>query len=256
MLFRSPVAKNIFMKPEYIDTMWQDIYSSPVNTRGSYVYSDLDFYFLKAIAEKLSGKTIDELVEENFYRPLGLPTMHYNPLNFFPIEKIVPSNYDNFFRGELIRGYVHDQGAAMLGGVGGHAGIFSDANDVAALMQMLLNGGSYGGDVFFSPETIQRFTSQASKSCRRGLGFDKPECDPDKASPCASEVSPNTYGHQGFTGTCVWVDPQYNLIFVFLSNRTFPDDENSKINTLSVRKTIQETIYEAILSGGELVQNK
>ena len=244
------------MKPEYIDTMWQDILSSPVNTRGSYVYSDLDFYFLKAVAEKIRGKPIDELVNENFYSTLGMPTMGYNPTDKFSLDRIVPSNYDNFYRHELIQGFVHDQGAAMLGGVGGHAGVFSSANDLAIEMQMLLNGGEYGGEKYFSEETVQKFTTQAGKICRRGLGFDKPEPDPDRASPCCSEASCNTYGHQGFTGTCVWTDPQYNLIFVFLSNRTFPDDENGKINSLNVRKNIQEAIYKAILNSQDLSLNK
>ncbi len=250
------VTKDIFMKPEYIDTMWEDIYSSPVSTHGTYVYSDLDFYFLKAVAEKIRGKPIDELADKNFYSPLGMPTMGYNPTDKFSLDRIVPSNYDNFYRHELIQGYVHDQGAAMLGGVGGHAGVFSSANDLAIEMQMLLNGGEYGGEKYFSPVTVQKFTTQAGKICRRGLGFDKPEPDPDRASPCCSEASCNTYGHQGFTGTCVWTDPQYNLIFVFLSNRTFPDDENGKINSLSVRKNIQEAIYKAILNSEDLSLNK
>lgn len=121
---------------------------------------------------------------------------------------------------------------------------------------MLLNKGEYGGEKYFSPETVQKFTTQAGKICRRGLGFDKPEPDPDRASPCCSEASCNTYGHQGFTGTCVWTDPQYQLTFVFLSNRTFPDDENSKINSLNVRKNIQEAIYKAILNSNDLSLNK
>lgn len=250
------VTKDIYICSAYIDTMWQDILSSPLSSSGNYVYSDLDFYFLKAIAEKIRRKQIEELVYQKIYSPLGLPTMGYNPTDKFSLDKIVPSNYDNFYRRELIRGFVHDQGAAMLGGVGGHAGLFSSANDLAIEMQMLLNKGEYGGEKYFSPETVQKFTTQAGKICRRGLGFDKPEPDPDRASPCCSEASCNTYGHQGFTGTCVWTDPQYNLIFVFLSNRTFPDDENSKINSLSVRKNIQEAIYKAILNSNDLSLNK
>ena len=250
------VTNDIYICPAYIDTMWQDILSSPVNTHGTYVYSDLDFYFLKAVAEKIRGMPIDELVDKNFYAPLGMPTMTYNPTDKFSLDRIVPSNYDNFYRHELIRGFVHDQGAAMLGGVGGHAGVFSSANDLAIEMQMLLNNGEYGGEKYFSPATVQKFTTQAGKICRRGLGFDKPETDPDRASPCCSEASCNTYGHQGFTGTCVWTDPQYQLTFVFLSNRTFPDDENSKINSLNVRKNIQEAIYKAILNSNDLSLNK
>ncbi len=254
--FSIRVTKNIFMKPEYIDTMWQKILASPLNSRGSYVYSDLDFFFMKAVAEKINSRPIEYSINKNFYSPLGLPTMTYNPTDKFSLSRIVPSNYDNFYRRELIQGFVHDQGAAMLGGVGGHAGVFSSANDVAIQMQMLLNQGEYGGEKYFSSETVQKFTTQAGKICRRGLGFDKPEPDPDKASPCCSEASCNTYGHQGFTGTCVWTDPQYNLTFVFLSNRTYPDDENGKINLLNVRKNIQAAIYKAILNSEDLTMNK
>ncbi len=242
------VTHNIFMDKSYVDTMWEDIITSPVTKRGIYLYSDLDFFFLKEIAEKESGRPLDEYVADTFYSPLGLSTMCYNPTNYFPLSRIVPSNYDNSFRKELLQGYVHDPGAAMLGGVGGHAGLFSNANDLAVLQQMLLNSGTYGGIRYLDSLTVEKFTTQAGKICRRGLGFDKPEPNPTKASPCSPEASCNTYGHLGFTGTCVWTDPAYNLIYVFLSNRTFPDDDNQKTNVMNVRKNIQEVIYKSFLN--------
>lgn len=242
------VTQNIFMDKNYIDTMWSNIIKSPVTKRGSYLYSDLDFFFLKEIAEKQSGAPLDKYVADTFYSRLGLSTIGYNPRDRFALSRIIPSNYDNTFRKELLQGYVHDPGAAMLGGVGGHAGLFSNANDLAVLQQMLLNSGIYGGVRYLDSLTVEKFTTQAGKICRRGLGFDKPEPNPEKANPCSPQASCNTYGHLGFTGTCVWTDPAYKLIYVFLCNRTFPDDTNQKINTMNVRKNIQEVIYKSFLN--------
>ena len=244
--FSLEVTPNIFINSTYSDSMWQRIIDSPLENRGDYKYSDLDFYIMKAIVERISHVPIDQFVKTNFYGPLGLSTIGFNPLLRFPKQRIVPSNYDNVWRHELIWGTVHDQGAAMLGGVAGHAGIFSDANDLAVLMQMLLNHGSYGGIQFLDSSTVEKFTEQHSKVCRRGLGFDKPEPNPNKASPACKSASCNAYGHQGFTGTCVWADPQYDLIFVFLSNRTYPDDENGKINSLGIRNRIWQAMYDIL----------
>ena len=145
-----------------------------------------------------------------------------------------------------MQGSVHDQGAAMLGGTGGHAGLFSNANDLGVLMQVLLNNGTYAGKKYLDSVTIAKFTAKYSSKSRRGLGFDKPETADKKSSPACEDASPAAYGHQGFTGTCVWVDPKYQLIYVFLSNRTFPDDDNKKLNLLQTRITIQQAIYDAL----------
>lgn len=245
-LFTVEVTPRLYMNRNYIDTMWKRIKDSPVETRGKYVYSDLDFYFLKKIAEKVAGTPLDQYVYTQFYAPLGLSTMCFNPLRFFPKEEIIPSNYDYFFRKDLLQGTVHDQGTAMLGGIAGHAGLFSDAGDLAVLMQMLLNQGRYAGRKFFDSSTVRKFTSQYSSHSRRGLGFDKPETDSHKASPACKSASPEAFGHQGFTGTCVWADPKYNLVYVFLSNRTFPDDANEKLISLNIRSRIQQAIYDVI----------
>jgi beta-N-acetylhexosaminidase len=241
------VTPDIFMNRHYIDTMWTAITRSAVTPSPKYVYSDNDFYFLKRIAETIAGESLDQYVRKNFYDPLGLADMCFKPLDTIPIDRIVPSNYDFFWRKEVIRGTVHDQGAAMMGGVAGHAGLFSDANDLGTLMQMVLNMGAYAGQSYLDSATVRRFTARNSLSCRRGLGFDKPETEPGKASPACESASPAAYGHQGFTGTCVWVDPRYQLVYVFLSNRTFPDDENKKLNTLDTRIKIQQAIYDAFL---------
>ena len=242
------VTPDIFMNRSYVDSMWKRIIKTPLQTPGKYVYSDNDFYMLKRIAETISGVPLDQFVQKNFYTPLGLHEICFNPLARFSKDQIVPSNYDFFWRRELLQGTVHDQGAAMLGGVAGHAGLFSNANDLGVLMQMLLNHGRYAGKTYLDSATVARFSQRYSLNSRRGLGFDKAEPDKSKASPACKSASSATFGHQGFTGTCVWVDPEYNLVYIFLSNRTFPDDENKKLNTLDTRIKIQEAIYDAFLN--------
>jgi len=190
---------------------------------------------------------LDKYVSTTFYQPLGLQYTCYQPLiNGESINNIVPSNYDYSYRKQLIRAFVHDPGAAMMGGVAGHAGLFSTASELGVLFQILINKGTYGGIKYFDTSTIVFFTSKQIADCRRGLGFDKAEFDFKKKNPCSDYASAFTFGHQGFTGTCVWADPAYNLVYVFLSNRTFPNDENSKINTMDIRSKIQDAVYRAI----------
>jgi CubicO group peptidase (beta-lactamase class C family) len=171
-------------------------------------------------------------------------TAGFNPRNRFPKEAIVPTEQDNYFRRQLLQGYVHDQGAAMAGGISGHAGVFATANDLAILFQMMLNGGTYGGMQYFKPETIELFTSRQSHVSRRGYGFDKWDPETSKKYPSAL-ASSQTYGHTGFTGTCVWIDPKYNLIYVFLSNRINTGGSN-RLQSLQVRARIQDAVYKAI----------
>lgn len=173
--------------------------------------------------------------------------MGYNPLERFERDRIIPTENDKTFRKQQIHGYVHDQGSAMMGGIGGHAGIFSDANDLAIVLQMLLNYGEYGGQRYLSADVIKEFTNCpfCKKNNRRGIGFDKPVMDGGSGPTCLC-VSGDSYGHQGFTGTQVWADPRDNLIYIFLSNRVYPDAENKKINALGVRSNIQQAIYDAI----------
>ncbi len=242
------VAENLYMRHDWQDTIFRRILESDVGPQGKYIYSDNDFIFTGKIVETLSGLTLDQYVSKTFYEPLGMRTTGFRPREGFPLNRIAPTEQESVFRKQLIRGDVHDPGAAMLGGVSGHAGLFSDAYDIAIMEQMLLNGGEFNGQRFLKKETIDFFTAYHSDSSRRGLGFDKPEKDNlVRKDPYPSlYASPQTFGHTGFTGTAVWVDPAYNLIYIFLSNRVNPNSENVKISTLSVRGSIMDAIYRAM----------
>lgn len=245
--FNVRVTDNLYMNNEWIDTMWNRILSSPLENRGKYVYSDLDFILLQKVVENITKQSLDNFVYKEFYVPLGMMNTAFNAKLKLPKKEIAPSEIDNYFRHQVVQGYVHDMGAAMFGGVSGHAGIFSTANDIGILFQMLLNGGIYNGKRYFQKSTVELFTAKNSFISRRGLGFDKPEMKSGKSSPCCDNVSSRTFGHQGFTGTCVWADPESNLIFVFLSNRTYPTAENKIINSsLNVRETAQKYIYNSL----------
>ena len=246
------VAKDLYLRNDYVDTVWDRILTSPLENKGKYVYSDLDFYFLAAVVEKITGKTIDKYVDEQFYKPMGLKNITYLPLKKFSTADIAPTENDMSFRHQLIQGYVHDPGAAMFGGVAGHAGIFATAGDVAAIFQMLLNKGNYNGRDYFKKGTVELFTAYRSSISRRGYGFDKPSADKDDGGPASAYCSGATFGHQGFTGTCVWADPGTGVVFVFLSNRVNPSADNNKINHLSVRTVAQDYIYQSL----GLPQNK
>lgn len=245
IFFPLKVADNYYIRPGfYQDVMLPKMLSSTLRPKGKYVYSDLSMYFMKEIIERQTEERMDQYVSEQFYLPLGMKYTGFNPRTRFDKINIVPTENDNYFRHTLIGGYVHDQGAALAGGVAGHAGLFSTTNDLAILFQMILNGGTYGGKAYFKPSTIQMFTSKYSDISRRGLGFDR--WDPDPANRYPSELaSPQTYGHTGFTGTCVWVDPKSKLIFIFLSNRVY-DQSANKLSSLRVRPKIMDVIYKAI----------
>jgi beta-N-acetylhexosaminidase len=240
------VAPGLFMRESYQDSIDHIIFATQIKNAGKYKYSDLGFYIFKEIIEAVTNTPMDIFVDETFYKPMGLRTMTYNPYYKFPLDQIVPTEDDTVFRKQVIQGYVHDPGAAMMGGVSGHAGLFSDAPDLAALMQMLLNGGEYNGKRFLKPKTIQYFTKRQNNKSRRGLGFDKPETDEHKGNPACDSASTSTYGHTGFTGTSTWVDPEYGIVYVFLSNRVYPTAENWKLVKMDVRTNIQQVIYNAM----------
>ena len=237
-----------YVKKDYFkDVMWPEMLNSPINTRGQYVYSDLSMCFMQQIVETLTATPLNVYVKQQFYNPLGMQTTGFLPLYRFKPDEIIPTENDQKYRHELLDGYVHDPTAALMGGVAGHAGLFSDANDLAILYQMMLNRGSYGGVQYIKPETVDLFTSKQSEVSRRGLGFDR--WDPILSHHYPSELaSPQTYGHTGFTGTCVWVDPKVNLVYIFLSNRVHPDVQN-KLGSMNIRPRIQDAIYEAIQKG-------
>lgn len=246
--FPFQVADNMYIIPTCRDSIRMQIAASDLRKKKEYKYSDLGYYLMQDIIEKYTGTTIDQFAYYSFYAPLGATTLGYLPLNRFSRERIVPTQEDKLFRKQLVEGYVHDPGAAMLGGVAGHAGVFSDANDLAKLMQMYLNKGEYGGMRFFQDSTLELFTScpYCKKDNRRGIGFDKPQMNYSIEGPTCKCISGNSFGHTGFTGTMAWADPDKGVVFIFLSNRIHPDEENRKLIKKDVRTKIMEVIYDSL----------
>ena len=245
--FSIRVAEKLFIRNDWKDTIFKRILESPVNNGGKYVYSDNDFIFLGMVIEKITGMPLDEYVKMKFYKPLSLGSTGFLPKKNIAKKRIVPTEDETIFRRQLLQGDVHDPGAAMLGGIAGHAGLFSNVYDVAVIMQMLLNGGTLNGKRYLHKETVDLFTGYQSKTSRRGYGFDKPEKDnATRPEPYpAKAASSKTFGHLGFTGTCAWADPDKNLVFVFLSNRVNPA-VNDIFSKLNIRTKIYETIYQSL----------
>jgi CubicO group peptidase (beta-lactamase class C family) len=246
--YPTKVNQNYYLRKDYFkEVMWPTMLNSPLRTRGEYVYSDLSMCFMQQIEETITAEPENIYVQQHFYNPLGMQTAGFLPLYRFSTNQIIPTEDDKEYRHVLLDGYVHDPTAALMGGVAGHAGLFASANDVAILYQMMLNRGSYGGVQYIKPETVDLFTAKQSPVSRRGLGFDRwdPILDHNYPSKLAS---PQAYGHTGFTGTCVWVDPKYGLVYVFLSNRVNPK-VGSKLSSLNIRPRIQDVVYKAIEKG-------
>ena len=243
------VADCMYMKKSYIDTIWTAIANSELNGNGVYKYSDLGFYWFYKVIENLTCQHFEDYLDSTFYNTMGAWSVCFNPLNRFKRNEIAPTENDLVFRRQLVHGYVHDMGAAMMGGVCGHAGLFSNANDLAKILQMYLNGGVYGEIRYLKKETVKYFTDaqEGTNGNRRSIGFDKPEPDTTKTSPASRYAPESSYGHTGFTGTMVWADPENDLLYVFLSNRVYPDMSNNKLVELDIRTKIQDVIYEAII---------
>jgi CubicO group peptidase (beta-lactamase class C family) len=238
------VANNLYIHKSYADTIWKYIIESPLSGKSEYRYSDLGMLLMGRIIERKTNMPLNEYVQKTFYRPLGLSTMTYLPREKFPLSRIVPTEYDVKFRKQLIHGDVHDPAAAMLGGVAGHAGLFSNANDLGIMMQLFLQKGEYGGMRYLDSTTVSECTKcQFCINNRRAIGFDKPETDPKKPSPICDCVSYLSFGHQGFTGTIAWADPENELVYVFLSNRVYPDAANNKITQMGIRSNILRQVY-------------
>jgi len=241
------VIDSLYLLSNYREAIWDEIVNSDLPNLGEYKYSDLGFYMLAEIIKRRTGSSIDVFAEKQFYKPLLMNKTCYRPLLYFKKNNIVPSEVDKYFRMRTVQGYVHDMGAAMLGGISGHAGLFSTSRDLAILMQMLLNKGTYGGRTFLKPETVRLFTSRCNGCGRRGIGFDMGMTDKNTVSNMSRLAGDKTYGHTGFTGTCTWVDPDKNLVYIFLSNRTFPTMDNRKLNKGDYRERIHTAIYESML---------
>ena len=238
----------MYLHHSYPDSILQQVIESDLLEEKEYQYSDLGYFLFKEIIEKHYNKSLDKLVTENFYQSLGLSTMGYLPKTKFNTDRIVPTEKDDYFRDQLLIGDVHDMGAAMLGGVGGHAGLFSNANDLAILMQMYLQNGSYAEKQYFNPKTIEEFTKCqfCQDENRRGAGFDKPALPEQEGGPTCNGVSYLSFGHSGFTGTLCWADPETEIVYVFLSNRIHPSSENTKLLDMDVRTNIMRVIYDCL----------
>ena len=205
------------------------------------------FYWAR-LWKALAECRLTSIVQKTFYRPMGMATTGFKPWQHLGVERVVPTENENYFRRQLLRGYVHDEGAAMFGDVSGHAGLFSNAYDLSMLYQMLLNGGRFNGERYLKAETINLFTAYQSEISRRGYGFDKPEKDnASRKEPYPSSLaSGETFGHTGFTGTCVWVDPKSDLVYVFLSNRVYNTRANNLLGQMGIRGKVQDAIYKAL----------
>ena len=250
--FPNQVADSIYSRASTEDSVWRWTIKSAVAARGAglkpeYKYSDLDFYLLRRLAERLTGQRLDEFVKQNFYDPLGLPTLTYNPLlNGIARARIAPTENDTTFRRRQVWGTVHDQGAAMVGGIAGHAGLFGTAIDLATLFQMNLQAGKYGGQRYFRTPVVQEFVRGGSDVSRRGLGWDKADPAAGQHGPTSQYASSRTFGHSGFTGTCAWTDPTNRLVFVFLSNRVYPDAGNPRLVQYNIRTRMHDVVYRAM----------
>jgi beta-glucosidase-like glycosyl hydrolase/CubicO group peptidase (beta-lactamase class C family) len=242
------VADHLYLRRGYRDTVYRRILESPLGDQA-YLYSDLGYYYLFRAVEEITDTLFYPYNWFSFYGPLGAETLGFLPLNRFSRNRIVPTENDLIFRRQLVHGHVHDPGAAMLGGVCGHAGLFSNANDLAKLMQMYLNYGTYGGERFIDSATIAAYTrcQFCDKENRRALGFDRPVTDKEDEGPACNSASEVSFGHSGFTGTITWVDPKYDLLYIFLSNRIHPDQFNIQLITENVRTEIQEQIYRSLV---------
>lgn len=246
--FTTQVNENLYLRNDYQDSIMKQIADSKLLEKKEYKYSDFTFILLKEYLEKTTGKTLDVLSTENFYKSLGMNNTMYNPLRKFDVSVIAPTEVDTYFRNALVQGYVHDMTSAMQGGVAGHAGIFSNAMDIAKMMQMYLQKGNYGNIQYFKPSTFDIFNTCyfCSEGNRRGLGFDKPQLG--KEGPTCGCVSKSSFGHAGFTGTMAWADPETDIVYIFLSNRTYPDSNvENKLSKENIREDIQKVIQEAIL---------
>ncbi|CAH8282085.1 CubicO group peptidase (beta-lactamase class C family) [Mariniflexile fucanivorans] len=245
--FNIEVANNLYLRSDYPDSIQKIIKDSDLLSRTQYRYSDFPYYILKKYIENYYDRTLDFLVQEHFYKSLGANNTMYNPYHKISNKKIVPTEVDDYYRFQEVHGYVHDMGAAMQNGIGGHAGIFSNANDVAKIMQLFLQKGFYGGKRYFKPETLDKFNTCyfCDKGNRRGIGFDKPQLG--KEGPTCGCVSLHSFGHSGFTGTYAWADPDEEIVYVFLANRTYPSATYNLLLKENIRTDIQRLIYEAII---------
>jgi len=245
------ITEDLWLHKNYLKKLYKAIKKSPVKPEQGYVYSDLTFHLMPPVISEITRISYTDYIKQQIYQPLGASTIGYNPLQKFPKERIVPTEVDTFFRMQLIHGRVHDEGAAMMAGVSGNAGLFSTALDLAKLWQMYLNGGQYGGVRILKKEAIEEFAKcqYCEEGNHRGMGFERPPLNPKPGqSPVAASVSEKAFGHSGYTGTYVWADPTNETLLIFFSNRVHPTRDNRKLYDLGIRPAIHQAIYDAISS--------
>ncbi|MCC8173089.1 MAG: serine hydrolase, partial [Odoribacter sp.] len=242
------ILPGLYMADILRDSIMKIVINSELRAKKNYLYSDLGFVMLPLIVQEITHESLDQFCKENFYNKLGAYNTDFLAIERLDMDKVVPSSIDNFYRKSEIKGYVHDPTAALLGGVAGHAGLFSTAEDLAKIMSLYLNYGTYGDEKYLDTTTVKLFTGRTNlyPKIRRGMGFDKPEPDKHKISPTSKETPLSTFGHTGFTGTAAWADPDNELIYIFLSNRTYPNEFNTKLTKYGIRSEIQTVIYETL----------
>jgi beta-glucosidase-like glycosyl hydrolase/CubicO group peptidase (beta-lactamase class C family) len=253
--FNIRVSSHLYMNEDFSAVMIDTLKKSELKSKNKYVYSDLGFHLFPGLISNVTGQNYEEYLYKTFYRPLGAITVGFNPHKRFPLNRIIPTENDDFFRNEILQGFVHDEGAAMMGGISGNAGLFGSANDLAKIFQMYLQKGNFGGKQYISEETVNEFIKIQfpENNNRRGLGFDKPYMNNEKytlkdAYP-AVNASKNSFGHSGYTGTFVWADPDNGLLYIFMSNRVHPTRDNTKLYNLNIRTTMHQKIYDCIKAG-------
>lgn len=242
------LAPGVYVFPGYQDTVLQTILHSPLSEKKTYAYSDLGFILLKFAIENVTGEPLNSYCQKHFYSRLGMNNTGFRAAETLNQSDVIPSCVDKLYRKTELKGYVHDPTAALLGGIAGHAGLFSTAEDLAKILQMYLNQGTYGDEYYLAPETLNTFTEKNTlfPQNRRSFGFDKPEPDSTRIGPTCHNIPLTSYGHTGFTGIMAWCDPDNNLLYLFLSNRTYPDEFNTKLSEENIRTKIQEIIYQAL----------
>jgi CubicO group peptidase (beta-lactamase class C family) len=242
------VAENLYLHRRYYKKIYKEIKRSPLNQKSGYEYSDLSFYLYPLIIKKITGQNFEEYLKDKLYKPLGASSLTFNPLRYYSKDQIVPTEYDSTFRKQLIQGMVHDEGAALLNGYSGHAGLFGNSNDLLKVWQLYLNKGSFGDLGFVRSTTVDEFTrcQFCQQDNRRAIGFDRPQKNPSVNGNAAISASQRSFGHTGFTGIFIWADPETKLIYAFLSNRVYPTRKNSTLFKLNTRTNIQEVFYKAI----------
>ena len=250
-LFSNPISDSLYSVPHIKDSVWKWTVGSDLIEKDKktgqypYRYSDVGYYLLVKLIEEVTGDSFVNYLNKTLYQPMGLHRLCYLPLEKFKKNEIAPTELDQYFRKHLIQGTVHDQGAAMMGGIAGHAGVFATSQELAKILQMNLQKGYYGNRIYFLDDVISIFTKKQFENSRRAIGWDKP--DLSGYGPTSEYSSPNCFGHSGFTGTCVWVDPDYDLVYVFLSNRIHPSTSNKKLIKTDVRTRIHDAIYESLV---------